>query len=281
MSGPQAESYCAGLVRDQQFPRYAASLFATPEERRGLLALYAYFGELVRVRDQVRQPLPGEIRLQWWADALSGQEHGGAEGNPVLAELRHALVRYQLPADQLAALADHWRFDLYDDPVASEDAIDAHLHAIHGPLFRLAARICGADRIPDEIAEKAGLADGLAFVLRSFGRHAARGQVLIPDDLLSVNGTSRNDVLTGKVNERIRRALCHLAHRGTRLLDDLRPALAEAPRALLIAALPLASTRADFLRFQDSDVDPFGQDVASRLAVLWSTWRAAKNIRRL
>ena len=60
-------------------------------ERRALLALYAFNVEIVRVRDQVSQPLPGEIRLQWWSDMLAGQAHGGVEGNPVAAELLRAI----------------------------------------------------------------------------------------------------------------------------------------------------------------------------------------------
>ena len=42
------------------------------------------------------QPLPGEIRLQWWTDMLAGAGHGGVEGNPVAAELMLA-IRSCLP----------------------------------------------------------------------------------------------------------------------------------------------------------------------------------------
>jgi len=75
---PPADSaaFCADLVRSHDFPRYVATLFVPAAERRALLALYAFNVEIVRVRDQVSQPLPGEIRLQWWTDMLSGHAHG-------------------------------------------------------------------------------------------------------------------------------------------------------------------------------------------------------------
>ena len=66
-------AYCADLVREADFDRYAASLFAPPERRAQLLALYAFNAEIARVRDQISQPLAGEIRLQWWVDVLSGK----------------------------------------------------------------------------------------------------------------------------------------------------------------------------------------------------------------
>ena len=58
-----------------------------------------------RVREQVSQPLPGEIRLQWWTDMLAGTGHGGVEGNPVAAELLLA-IRQLWSAGRAAVAAD-------------------------------------------------------------------------------------------------------------------------------------------------------------------------------
>ena len=92
-----AVAFCADLVRNHDFPRYAATLFVSAEQRRALLALYAFNVEISRVRDQVSQPMPGEIRLQWWTDMLAGEDHGGAEGNPVASELWLAVRDFRLP----------------------------------------------------------------------------------------------------------------------------------------------------------------------------------------
>src|SRR6185369_16302903 len=82
--------FCADLVRSHDFVRYASTLFMPATQRRALLAIYAFNVEISRVRDQVSQPLPGEMRLQWWTDMLEGAGHGGVEGNPVAAELSWA-----------------------------------------------------------------------------------------------------------------------------------------------------------------------------------------------
>src|SRR6201999_425186 len=86
-----APDYCAELVRAHDFARYASTLFVSPPQRRALLALYAFNTEVCRIPDQVSQPLPGEMRLQWWSDVLAGQGHGGIEGNPVASELLLAI----------------------------------------------------------------------------------------------------------------------------------------------------------------------------------------------
>src|SRR3954447_12914890 len=102
MSAADADAACcAVLVRSHDFDRYAATLFIDAGTRRALLALYAFNVEISRVRDQVSQPLPGEIRLQWWSDMLAGSGHGGVEGNPVAAELLRAIAAYKLPVAPL------------------------------------------------------------------------------------------------------------------------------------------------------------------------------------
>ena len=90
-AGHDSAAFCADLVRSHDFERYASTLFVSADKRRALLALYAFNVEISRVREQVSQPLPGEIRLQWWTDMLAGSGHGGVEGNPVAAELLRAI----------------------------------------------------------------------------------------------------------------------------------------------------------------------------------------------
>lgn len=107
-----AAAFCADLVRTHDFDRYASTLFVPADKRRPLLALYAFNSEVSRVRDQVKQALPGEIRLQWWTDALAGQGHGDVEQNPVAAELLLAVRTFDLPVDRLAKLVDAHIFDL-------------------------------------------------------------------------------------------------------------------------------------------------------------------------
>ena len=106
MSVKDAPDFCADLVRSHDFVRYASTLFVPVELRRPLLALYAFNVEVSRVREQVTQPLPGEVRLQWWTDMLLGAGHGGVEGNPVASELLRVIQTFRLPVDRLARLVE-------------------------------------------------------------------------------------------------------------------------------------------------------------------------------
>ena len=65
---PDAFDHCEGLVREGDKDRFLATLFAPQKYRRPLHALYAFNLEIAKVRETAREPMPGEVRLQWWRD---------------------------------------------------------------------------------------------------------------------------------------------------------------------------------------------------------------------
>ncbi len=124
--------YCAALVREADRDRYLATLFAPAEHRDGLFALYAFNVEIAQVRDKAREPLPGEIRLQWWREMLEGVRDGEAAANPVAAALRETLERYGFVASA-AARTDRCppvRFVQRADGEFGRSGIIRHPHAI-------------------------------------------------------------------------------------------------------------------------------------------------------
>ena len=62
-------------------------LFVPQALRPHIHALYAFSLEIARVREIVSEPLLGEIRFQWWRDALDGTGEAGAKANPIAAAL--------------------------------------------------------------------------------------------------------------------------------------------------------------------------------------------------
>src|SRR6187397_2345617 len=182
--------FCADLVRSHDFVRYASTLFMPATQRRALLAIYAFNVEITRVRDHISQPLPGEMRLQWWTDMLAGAGHGGVEGNPVAAELLLAIRHWPLPAERLSRLVDEHQFDLYNDPMPTMAALEGYISDTSCALFSLGATIAGSHSAEAEhLARHAGLAQGMTRVLAALPLDASRRQLFVPLQLLQSHGS--------------------------------------------------------------------------------------------
>jgi phytoene synthase len=275
---PDAAAFCAGLVRSHDFPRYAACLFMPATERRAMLALYAFNVEIVRVRDQVSQPLPGEIRLQWWTDMLSGQAHGSAEANPVAAELLRAIGDFDLPTEPMTLLADEHQFDLYNDPMPTMAALEGYLAATCSALFALAARIVGpASEAVEHLARHAGVAQGIVQVIANLPRDASRRQLFLPREILESHGCGMEDVFAGKEAPGLRAVLDELMGEAQQNLSTASSLLAEVPPAVRPVFLPLSQVRADLERLSRAGHNPFVPEPSSRLRTLWTLWRASRS----
>ena len=273
-----ATEFCAGLVRTHDFTRYASTLFVPAEQRRGLLALYAFNVEISRVREQVSQPLPGEVRLQWWTDMLAGEGHGRVEGNPVAAELMLAVRDWRLPVERLSRLIDEHQFDLYNDPMPTMAALEGYITDTASALFSLGACIAGwpSDEI-EHLARHAGLAHGMAQVMAALPLDAARRQLFVPLQLLETHGSGVEDVFAGKETPPLRAALDQLVAEARSHLMTSFALLESVPPEVRSVFLPLARVARDLTRMARADADPFVPQVTSRLRTLWTLWRASRS----
>jgi 15-cis-phytoene synthase len=273
-----AAGFCADLVRSHDFVRYASTLFVPADQRRALLALYAFNVEISRIRHQVTQALSGEVRLQWWTDMLAGKAHGGVEGNPVAAELLLAIATAHLPIERLSRLIDEHQFDLYNDPMPTIAALEGYLNDTSSALFSLAARIAGeaSDEI-EHLARHAGLAQGIVQVIAALPLDTSRRQLFVPAQLLERLGSNMEQVFAGKQTPQLRAALDQLMSEARDHLITAMNLLQDAPPPVRPLLLPLAMVRHELQRISRADSNPFEPRPASRLQTLWTLWRASRS----
>lgn len=274
--------YCANLVREGDRDRYLATLFAPAQHRDALLSLYAFNVEIARVRDLAREPMPGEIRLQWWREALAGERDSEAAAHPVAGALRATLERYGLSADPLQALLDAHTFDLYDEPMASLRDFDAYADKTRAALFNMAAAILGGLTPETQaVGRHAGIAYAVAGVLASLPLHVARRQLYVPQELLGRHGVTPEAVFAREDSGGLRAALADLRGHARERLKEARRVLAGLPPAVLPALLPVATVGAALRRMEKRTADPMHPDPLPAWRRQWLIWRAARDPRRI
>ena len=274
--------HCAALVREADRDRYLATLFAPAEHRDALFALYAFNVEIARVRDLAREPLPGEIRLQWWREALAGERAGEAAAHPVAAALKATLSRYGFVATPLLELIDERIFDLYDEPMATLGALELYAIRTQSPIFAMAAGILKAGAVPSELFTlDASVASTIAGILRNFGLHTSRRQLYVPQEIMDRHQVQPADIFAERVSVPLLAALAEMRAIAGRHLAAAQEKLISAPAEILPAFLPVALVGPQMRRMKRPGYQPFAAQQVSPLRRQWLLWRAARDPSRI
>lgn len=232
---------CLAMLRDTDRDRYLACLLSPEDKRGALAALYAFNAEIARIRDVVREPVPGEIRLQWWRDLLEGAAAGDTGGNPLAAALLETVERYRLPRQTLVAMTESRIFDLYDDALPDRNALEGYSGETASALIQLAGLVLSPEAAAKatEAAGHAGVAQSIAGLLMLLPIHNRRRQIYFPLDILSATGLDRDTFLAGEDKVRISAAIEAFAGLGLEHLEKARRA-GPVPAALFPAFLAVA-----------------------------------------
>jgi phytoene synthase len=243
-----AQSHAMALVREGDRDRYLSVLYAPEEKRGALFALYAFNVEIASIRDRIKEPMAGEIRLQWWRDALTN----GVAGNPVADALIAAIAAYSLPLQAFMDYLDARIFDLYDDPMPSRTDLEGYCGETASALIQLSNLILDAEAAAGaaEIAGHAGCVQAIAGLLRLLPIHRARGQCYIPVDILAAVGLTRDTFLADEAGEAALRAVSAMAALGREHLARFEADARKLPKTLRPAFLPASLADAYFARIE-------------------------------
>lgn len=271
-----ASTEAAAIVRRDDPDRYFADLFAPAEARAHLLVLHAFNAEIARVADMVSEPLPGEIRLQWWRDAIARHDAGG---HPLATALLQTIERCRLPREAFDRYLEARIFDLYDDPMPDMAAFEAYAGNTASALFQLGAIILAGGREPGtaDAAGHAGVAYALTGLMRALPANLRRGgQLFLPADHLGRRAGDDEALREGKPTPALERGLAVLRGEARSHHDKAIAGLGSAVPEARAAFLPLALIEPN-LRAQERVRDPLAQVVELPLwRRQWILWRAAR-----
>lgn len=275
-------SHCIALVRASDRDRYLATLFAPAQHRPALSALYAFNVEIGRVREAAREPMPGEIRLQWWREVLLGERDGEAAAHPIASALRESIARYRIEPERLIALVDAHTFDLYDEPFATLDDFDNYAALSEGVVLGAAAAILGAEGIAvTRLVRHAAIAATVMRSLVLLRHHAERRQIFIPREVMDRHALIPESIVARQMSDALKSALAEMRRHARRQLQAAALEAGEVPVSLSPALLPLAPVGPQLRRMDRRGYAPFSPDVLSPLRRQWLIWRASRDAKRI
>lgn len=234
--------YCAEQVRLYDYHRYFAAAFASPDVRRGLIALYAFNLEIASIRERVSEALLGQMRLQWWRDNIGEIYAGTVRNHAVVSEIAWSIEAFDLPRAGFDKMIDGRLFDLEDEPPEDSGALKVYAAATSGRLASMAATICGRPDLASD-AEAIGTFWGMAGLLRALPYQAAQRRVYLPKDILRAASLSPDDVIERRNPSGMTAAVTAMVS----LIDTARPGNGRVPRPVR-PALAYAGVITPYLR---------------------------------
>lgn len=240
-------------LRRDDHDRYVSAMFAPPDLRGALWVLYAFNLELAQIRPQIREPLAGMIRLQWWRDIIAGERTGEAARHPVAGPLLRLIADRQLPLTEFQRIIEAREKDLDAIPFADRQTWSDYGRDSAGALAGLACRILGAE---NAAVEELGACWALTGLLRSLPFHVAQNWLALPRDALQAAGLDPETVLAAQADkDKLVGVVKVLADETLqRLHQAARPKL---DKRALPAVLPAVLARAYLSRITALDGDVF------------------------
>ncbi len=276
-SSKLSESGALGALREADPLRYAAVLYMPQEKRAPIASIWLFQSEIERIRDLVSEPLPGEIRLQWWRDVFLGMRDGEAKQNPLAVDLLETIDANGLSRDLFVTFLEAMTFDLYEDPMREGAQFEGHMGETQSVFFQMICQILAGERLQDGTAAgHAGVAFGVMRTLVDTAKHRARGQIYVPSNMLDTRKITADKWLASDNTAEKCDAIKDFTAFGLDHLAKANSALTDLPVNCRIAFLVLAVCGKTLERAREKPLDAFNGNIAlGPLQTHWTLLKAA------
>jgi phytoene synthase len=176
----------------EQAPDFALACGFIPHHKReAVTTLYGFYAHLLATVRQARDPMLGEVRLQWWQDVFNGKRPlGEVQAHPMATHVLGLMAAHELPLHGLADMVDAVTDFLYTEPPSDVTALEFTYGRIYSALMRYASLILadGQESGPPSLAGPAGVAYGLTQALCEVSLMRRGAYLMIPARLFAQAG---------------------------------------------------------------------------------------------
>ena len=251
-------SNSAQMVRSGDRDRFLCAMFAPAQHREALFSLYAFNLEIARIRESVSEPLIGQMRLQWWRDALSSMIQGKTPHHPVAEALAETRSTYHLTSSYFDSLLESREADMTDDQPQDMASLMAYAEGTSAPLIRLSLEVLNVtDEVSHEAAQSIGRAWALTGLMRSLPVHAATNRFFVPKDICQRAGIDVMDFVKQPSSNALREFVSAVSQQARDSIASARSCRKAIPCKAIPALLPATLTEIYLSKLKHANNDPF------------------------
>jgi len=277
--------YCEDKARGSGSSFFYAFLFLPEDQRRAMMALYAYCREVDDIADEVSDQAVATRKLAFWGEEI-GRAFTGKPRHPVGMELNWARQHFHFSEELFLEILDGMLMDVNRKPFLKTSDLALYCHRVAGVVGLLTIEIFGhTSRKAGDFATTLGEALQLTNILRDLKEDAARGRIYIPQEDRIRFSVADQDFRDGTMSEGMRRLIEHYIEKTGQLYDRAIEQLPTEDRTSLRPSLLMGAIYfAHFRRIRDAGDQLF--DSPPRLLpihkmwIAWRMWRREKRAAR-
>ena len=270
------EQYCRDKTRGSGSSFFYAFIFLPEDQRRAMMALYAFCREVDDIADEVKEKEVALVKLAFWREELT-RIFSGKPRHPVGQELYWAQQHFAIEEELLVEILDGMLMDIHHKPILKSSDLSLYIYRVAGVVGLLSIEVFGyRQRQSRDFATSLGEALQLTNILRDLAEDAAIGRIYLPQEDRIRYAVSDQDFKTGNMSDGMQKLLQHYAAKAE---EAYRIALTQLPledRATLRPSLVMAAIYYAYLkRLKAVNYDVWKHPVQMLpLTKIWIAWRA-------
>ncbi|KAI0260219.1 isoprenoid synthase domain-containing protein [Gloeopeniophorella convolvens] len=188
-------AYCRQFVQKHDYESYLVGQLYPADKRKGYFAIKAFYDELATIPDTVSNNLVGEMRMQFWRDAVKGFADGRPPHHPIALALYDTSRSANLSPYHLKRIIDARTQELKGSSHLTMDSLIAHAESTASTHYYLLLSLLGqsSDTV-SHAASHLGAAHCISTLLRALPYHASKGRMVIPAEVTAKHGVSQEEV---------------------------------------------------------------------------------------
>ncbi len=273
--------YCEEKTRGSGSSFFYAFMFLPGDQRRAMMALYAFCREVDDIADEVHEQSVAMQKLQFWGEEIS-RAFAGKARHPIGMELNWARRHYHLPEELFMEVLDGMGMDVARRPILKPADLALYCYRVAGVVGLLSIEIFGyQSRKARDFATTLGEALQLTNILRDLKEDARRGRIYIPQQERTRFGVTDQDFREGNMTPAMQRLIAHYVDKAGACYARALALLPDEDRKSLRPSLLMGAIYyAHFRRIQKHQADLWNHPPrllpARKIWIAWRMWRHEK-----